>query len=234
MPLGYTDEAGVDSRSPSSDFLVGRSKDRNLYVFVLNDPIQLVDALGLMASRPAHQTVVVVIYETRVDSGADTQTADTLRVLSRMDRQLEWELTRGSLPSGASPGEQPSRLHNGKCYRHVYFVDAELSGSGGVFPLGYGNGFEAIVFAERTKRNFDSLDLRGVLDPRVSALGRDTAYSRIGGFMLAHEVLHSVGASHQGDDRFVMTRVPTWMWIFRWPFVSQQTVNQVKRALDVP
>ena len=215
-------------------FLRGRYEDGNLYMFVLNNPLQYVDALGLMASRLPPQPVVVVIYMTRVDSGASVRTDDMMRVLRRMDSHLKWELVTGSLPSGASKGEQSSRLYNGTCYRHVYFVDAELSSSGGgVFPLGYGNDFEAIVWADRTKRNFDRLDLAGSLDSRISLMGRDTAFHRIGGFMLAHEVLHSVGARHYGDDRFVMTRVPTWHWILRWPVVSQQTVNRVKRNLKV-
>jgi len=64
-------------------------------------------------------------------------------------------------------------------------------------------------------------------------MGRDMAFYRIGGFMLAHEVLHSVGASHYGDDRSVMTRIPNFGWILRWPIVSQHTVNCVKRKLDV-
>ena len=175
---------------------------------------------------PLTTTSVPKSHMTRVDSGADVNTDDMMRLFRRMDSQLKWDLVADALPSGTSKGKQSSKLYKGKCYRHVYFVDAVLSSrGGGLWPLGYGNDYEAIVWADRTKLRFDELDISGELNSIISAMGRDMAFYRIGGFMLAHEVLHSVGASHYGDDRSVMTRIPNFGWILRWPIVSQHTVN---------
>jgi hypothetical protein len=112
--------------------------------------------------------------------------------------------------------------------------NAELSGAtGNIWPLGYGLDFEAVLFSYRVKFDFETKELEKKLHPEIAALGADIAYYKVGGFLLTHEVLHAVGAKHENESRFVMTKKPLWEWILSWPIISQESVNRVKKKLDV-
>jgi hypothetical protein len=68
-------------------------------------------------------------------------------------------------------------------------------------------------------------------DPAISSLSADSAYYQCGGYLLAHEILHAIGAKHHGDKTSIMTATPSWTWIRVPPTIKPKTVKQVKRKL---
>ena len=205
----------------------------NLYGFCGNDPINKVDYLGMIfggCSSQQYLPVMVAIFLSPIESGAETNTDVIIPLLEKIDKQLKWEMNVESLPNGKNRGKQPDRNYKGVCYKDVYFVEASLYSEptrGGMRNvLGYGSGFSAALYAYWAKYELILL-LGGDQDKS------DEIYKKMGGFMLTHEILHSVGASHFGGATSVMQATPSLDWVKNPPSIAEKTVKEVKKTLGV-
>jgi len=79
--------------------------------------------------------------------------------------------------------------------------------------------------------------LRWRVNPRLLRIHplwkSDEIYKKMGGFMLTHEILHSVGASHFGGATSVMQATPSLDWVKNPPSIAEKTVKEVKKTLGV-
>ena len=220
----------------------------NLYGFCGNDPINKWDYLGMMRNLE-YKPVMAAIYLST--SGHALDTGSMMGLLSGMDANLKWDLNNGSIPAGKKKGKQSSNIYKEVCYKHVYFIEAELSNKeGATSPLGYGNGFSSVLWVNRIENFFflkpQELNLNFDLDEQQIAAKK--FLQQAGGYLLTHEILHAVGASHtgrfwvefwnflgesSGDADSVMTVKPTLDWAENPPSIYPITVQQVKKKLGV-
>jgi len=221
---------------------IGEKGGLNLYGFCGNDPINKWDYLGMFwgccqaKKTKTYKPVMVAIFLSRIDSGAEIDTEPMMTLLRNMDNNLKWDLNAESLPAGAKVGDQKNKIYKETCYEKVYFVEAGLFNTDGTWPFGGGDNFSAWVWANRVKYKFYEQEALGELTPEVVALGPDLAWHRIGGFFLTHEIIHSVGITwhtEASDSTSVMVAKPLWTWIFNPPRILPDTVTKVKNKLGV-
>jgi hypothetical protein len=59
------------------------------------------------------------------------------------------------------------------------------------------------------------------------------AWYTLSGFIMAHEVLHAVGANDTKTHNFLMSGTRDWQWLEKTPMIEKQTEFEVLRTLDL-
>ncbi len=202
-----------------------------LYVIVANSPIDGVDPLGLDPCK-----VLVVVFVQRDDDSYLTETVkETLSiVLNAVNKHVTWIVLRDDPPRGTRLGRQRGMTDS---WKRVFYATLDLEKAKNLQykPIGMGNigSFAAVVWPNRFMHQFDLKDV-GQRPPGWEHRSPAEAWNQMGGFVAAHEVLHSVGATHDGSDiRYLMSTQVTVDWLVSPPEISRTTKTQVASKLGV-
>ena len=210
----------------------------NLYRFTRNGPILRIDVLGLDEC----ETVVVLWVNDEVSTAFVTDVGQAIAVLATVETdtptRIVWKAKIGAILGKA--GMQKQKTFEGETFKNVFFVDVRLSSTpdkAGASFEGTGKNFVAIVWPGRVEMEFDLRRTEGMIPSPWDAKTGKEAYTAVSGLIIAHEVLHSLGAKHVDDPSSVMVsgdKKNRWLWLKEEPLgVDDENRKRVKKTLGV-
>jgi RHS repeat-associated protein len=218
---------------------IAEKGEANLYGFTRNGPAFRIEVLGLTGC----QTLVVLWIADDYGKSEEFQTnlGAMFTQLSTVDQTtpalLVWRYRLK--PINGKAGKQKITTFDAEDWKSVFFVDVKISSTpdkpGGSFE-GYGKNFGAFVCPNRIEMEFDLKKDTGVIPPPWTERTGKQAYTAVSGLVIAHEILHSLGAEHVNDLGSVMagSKVNRWLWLNNPPEgVDDENRKRVKKTLGI-